>query len=409
MADYADKKLLMVASMSKDLQEGATKHATLLGSMATGIKNGLAESKSFGDTQDLETLLGLVAEQEKALFGMYSYTPAGVVAFREKGLKVEAYGGSNMADVDLDSPRKYASVGMADDIFLFANWVENPAYSEKALEYIESIGQTVYLGAKGVTKLEIESAEFGEFKEGFGMFDEKLRLHLLELWTALRGDLAAGLGAEGAIIVDLKGGLPTVPGLPQVVIDEGKAPRIGVLAPVEDKESLAASWKRIDKSANEILKVVSEMSGENIPMQRPMSSEKNALKTWFFAFPFQTDDFVLSVSVDEQNFFASTSKSFVQDLSAKLAAAEVDETQKGAYFSVNMTLLSKYLNDWLGLLERNANEIFGEASPASEDFREKLPMIKEVLGGVGELKGIKGHTRKADGTIRTSVHFETGE
>lgn len=409
MSQYADKKLLMVSSMSKELQEITTKESTLLGSMAIGIKNGLAGAESFGDTQDLEILLDLVAEQEKALFAMYDYTPAGVVVFREEGLKVEAYGGSNMADVDLGAPRQYASLGESEDVFLFANWVENEAYTEKALEYIDSIGQAVYLGAKGVTKLDIEDGDIEQFKEGFGLFDERLRPHLVELWMALRGDLVAGLGAEGAIVVDLKGGLPTVPGVPQVVIDNGKAPRLGILAPAVDKERLANSWERIDKSVEELLKVASEMSGENIPMQRPMSSESNDLKTWFFALPFQTDDFVLSVSVDNDHFYASTSKSFVKDISTALADAEVDESQKGAVFKMNMVLLNSYLKDWVKLLDENAGEIFGDGSPAAEDFKQSLPMVKQVIDGLAQLKEISGHVREEGGMVRTSLHIKTGE
>ncbi len=409
MKSYAGKKLLAVVTASKELQDSMAKHVTILGSLVTGLREGLSQTKGFGDTRDLEVLLDLVAEQEKALLNMNTYTPGGMVAFLEKGLKVEAYGGTSMSDVDLDTPRKYAGVGMDDDISLFANWVENPVYTEKALEYIDSIGETIYLGAKHITKMEIEGADLKEFKEGFGMFDEQIRPHLVELWTGLRGDLVTGLGAEGALIVDLKGELPTVPGLPQVVVDKGKAPRIGLLAPADDKEKLSAAWKRIDGAAQGLLKVASELTGEKIPMQKPMSSEKNDLKTWFIPFPFQTDDFVLSISVDEKNFFASTSKTFVQALSSKLEKAEVDETQKGVYFKVDLTLLRSYVNDWLKLVQENADAIFGEDSPAGEDFQKNLPLVKEVVGAWGEIKGVTAHVRKAEGTIRTSVHFETGE
>jgi hypothetical protein len=151
------------------------------------------------------------------------------------------------------------------------------------------------------------------------------------------------------------------------------------------------------------------MTGENIPMQRPMSSEKNDLKTWFFPFPFQTDDFVLNVSVDEKNFFASTSKSYIQDLSAKLEKAEVDPAAKGAYFNVNFAALNAYLNDWIKLVEEKQDDIFGEGSPDAEDIMEALPMVKKAVAGLGELKNIRGHTRKEDGVLRTSVHFRTGK
>lgn len=411
MKSFAGKRLLSFATVSKELQD-SSKGRSIFGSMATGLKEGLAETEAFGDLQDLEVLLGLIAEQERAILNLHTFTPGGSVAFLEEGLKIEVFGGAEVPNVDLDTPRRYAGLGKDDGVFLFANWVSNPSYTEKALEYVETLGQTIYLAARQVARMDLPdeiAADFEEMTNGFGMFDEQIRPHFLELWSGLRGDLVAGLGEEGAVVVDLKGALPTVPGLPQLVVDEGKAPRIAMLAPIKDKKKLGDSWDNAEKALNGILKIVSEMTGENIPMQRPMSSEKNDLKTWFFPFPFQTDDFVLNVSVDEKNFFASTSKSYIQDLSAKLEKTEVDPAAKGAYFNVNFAALNAYLNDWIKLLEEKQDDIFGEGSPDAEDIMEALPMVKKAVAGLGELKNIRGHTRKEDGVLRTSVHFRTGK
>ena len=408
MKSYADKELLIVGSASKQLQDSLAKHTTLLRNAAIGLKEGLAETEAFGDTRDLEALLQVVAERESALFDMSRYTPASVVVYLEDGLKVESYGGSNMPGYDLDAPRQYASLGMADDVFLFANWIANPAFTEKALDYVDSIGQTAYLGAKHLANMEELSGWIGtEFVEGFAMFDERLRPHLLALWTGLRKDLVAGLGSEGAIIMDLKGELPTVPGLPQVIVDEGKAPRFSFLVPIEDRARLKASWEHINGALRGILKLVSEFSGFHIPMQKPMSSEKGDLKTWFLPMLFQTDDFVFNITLGK-DFYASTSKSFVQGLARKLEEAVVDESHKGTYFSMNLALLNAYLNEWLQLVEDHAADIFEPDSPYAEDFEEVLPMVKEMVEALSELKGIEGRMWKADGTIRSSFHFQTG-
>jgi len=410
MKSYAGKKLLGLMTISKELQESITKEASLFGSLAAGLREGLAETKVFGDTQDIEALLELVVEQERGLLSMQSYTPSGVVAFLEDGLKIEGHGGSTMPELDLDTPRNYAGLAEGEGVFLFANQVASRDYLEKGFEYLDTLGQTAYLGAKQAARMQVPDApgDLEDFQGGFAMFDEKIRPHLLELWSGLRGDLVSGLGNEGAILVDLGGEFPTVPGLPQLVVDEGKAPRLALLALARDKEKLQSSWVNVDKALNGILKVISEMTGENIPMQKPMSSEKNELKTWFFPFPFQSDDFVLNVSVDEKNVYASTSKSFVQALSAKMEEGEVDPAAKGAYFKVDFTALNDYVNGWLKLLEDNKDEIFGEASPAAEDFMEGLPIAKQVLAAFGELKGITGHIRKEDGVIRSSLHFKAG-
>ena len=411
MKSFAGKRLVSFTTVSKELQD-SSRGSSVFGSMATGLKEGLAETEAFGDSQDLEVLLGLIAEQERAILNLHTFTPGGSVTFLEEGLKMEIFGGSAVPGTDLDTPRRYAGLGKDDGVFLFANWVSNPDYTEKVLEYVDTLGQTLYLAARQVARMDLPdevAAQMEDVMSGFGMFDEQIRPHFLELWSGLRDDLVAGLGEEGAVVVDLKGALPTVPGLPQLVVDEGKAPRIALLAPASDKEKLKGSWNNAEKALNGILKIVSEMTGENIPMQRPMSSEKNDLKTWFFPFPFQTDDFVLNVSVDEKHFYASTSKSYVQDLAAKLEKTEVDPGAKGAYFKVNFTVLNAYLNDWIKLVEDKQDDIFGEGSPDAEDVMQMLPIAKQVVAALSELKGISAHTREEDEGVRTSVHFKTGK
>ncbi len=411
MKSFAGKRLVSFTTVSKELQD-SSRGSSVFGSMATGLKEGLAETEAFGDSQDLEVLLGLIAEQERAILNLHTFTPGGSVTFLEEGLKMEIFGGSAVPGTDLDTPRRYAGLGKDDGVFLFANWVSNPDYTEKVLEYVETLGQTIYLAAQQVARMDLPdevAIDLEEMTNVFGMFDEQIRPHFLKLWSGLRDDMVAGLGEEGAVVVDLKGALPTVPGLPQLLVDEGKAPRIAILAPTKDKKKLGDSWDKTEKALNGILKIVSEMTGENIPMQRPMSSEKNDLKTWFFPFPFQSDDFVLNVSVDENNLYASTSKSYVQDLSARLEKAEVDSAATGAYFNVNFAVLNAYLNDWIKLLEEKQVDIFGEGSPDAEDLMEALPMVKMAVAGLGELKNIRGHTRKENGVLRTSVHFRTGK
>lgn len=412
MKSFSGKRLVSLVTVSKELQE-SSKESSIFGSMAAGLKEALAETDAFGDSQDLEVLLGLIMEQERAILDLHTHTPGGSVTFLEEGLKIEIFGGADLPSLDLDKPRKYAGLGKEDGVFLFANWVSNPDYTSKTLEYLDTLGETLYLAAKQVAVMELPDEvappDWENMVGVFGMFDEQIRPHFLELWTGLREDLVAGLGEEGAVVVDLQGALPTVPGLPQLLADEGKAPRIAMLAPTQNKEKLKSSWNNAEKALNGILKLVSEMTGEQIPKQKPMSSEKNDLKTWFFPFPFQTDDFVLNVSVDEKNFYASTSKSYVQDLAAKLEKAKVDPAAKGSYFHLDLTVLNAYLNDWIKLLEDKQDDIFGAGSPAAEDVMQVLPVVKQVVAALGELKGISSHTRKEDGVLRTSVHFQTGK
>ena len=404
---YLDKKLLSVSMISQEVLNGLAKDASSLGSMAGGIKAGLSESEGFGDTRDLEVLLDLLAKQEKELLALTKYYNAGLVAYREDGLKIEGFGGTNGAGAKLDVPHTYGSLAKRDNVLMFANWISDEDYSAKSLKYLDTIGETVYLGAKRFSKLEIEDGDMEEFQQGFGIFEEKIKPDLLELWKAISTDLGKGLGGEGAIIVDLAGGLPTVPGIPQVIADIGKAPRIGLVKPVADRESIGTSWKRINTSMEGLLKTVSEMGELEIPMQKPMSSEKDDLKTWFFAsIPFQTDDFVLSVSIDDDNFYASTSKSFVQEISASLAEANPDPVRMGGYLTFDFNVLRTYLSEWVKVADEHAAEIFRDDPDAVEEMRAMLPMVRETLAALEDLDSIQAHTRLEGGKLRGSFHFK---
>jgi len=411
MKSFTGKRLVSVVTMSEELQE-SSKGVSIFGGLAAGVKEGLAATDTFGDSQDLEVLLGLITEQERAILDLHRHTPGGSVTFLEDGLKIEIFGGAEQPSLNLDTARSYSELGAQDDVLLFANWVNDSAYKDKVLEYLETLGETVYLVAKQAASMELPEGvvplDMAEAEGILGMFDEQILPHFLELWTGVRDDLVAGLGDERAVIIDLKGALPTVPGLPQLLADEGKAPRIAVIAPARDKERLQSSWQNTEKAINGIIKIVGDMTGENIPMQRPMSSEKNDLKTWFFPFPFQTDDFVLNISADEKNVFASTSKSYVQSLAATLEKVKAEPGKKGAYFHLDLTVLNDYLGDWIKLLEEERGAIFGEGSPDAEDLMQMLPIAKQVVSALSELKGISSHTRNEGGALRTSVHFRTG-
>ena len=105
---------------------------------------------------------------------------------------------------------------------------------------------------------------------------------------------------------------------------------------------------------------------------------------------------------------ASTSKSYVQSLSEALDKEKAEPGKKGAYLHLDLTVLNDYLNDWINLLEEEQAAIFGEGSPDAEDLMQMLPIAKQIVAALGELKGITTHTRNEGGVLRTSVHVRTG-
>jgi hypothetical protein len=406
--NYLDKDLLSVGLRDEKVVKTAGSIEALayrvISSFAQGISDGLGDAASLGDTQDLEAILESLSEQGGKLAALFTGTDAGYVGYLENGLKVEAFGGSNVPAIDFGSTHTLAPLAAGDGTLMFANWTSNEAYNKKVMEYVDTLGETSYLVAMRVAALDIDDNDFDEFKQGVGMFDEKFRTDALEIWKALRGDMADGLGSETALVVDINGALPKVPNVPEVLLKEGKMPRIAYVSTVDDRAKLQASWKRLNGSVENILKTISEMSGEEIPMQVPMSSEKNDLKTWFVPIPFQNDDFVPSVSVSDNLFFASTSKTFSEGLAARFKQGG-GEGHKGAWMHVDFKVLHQYAQQWLELIDKNADDIMPSES-MREDYTANKPMIEKAMEAFSSLDRLTFHTRQEGGRTRISMHLK---
>ena len=376
----------------------------MIGAAAQGLEKGLSEASAFGDTSDVEALLGSIFDQGEALSALFDTSDQGYVAYLEDGFKLEGYGGSNMPCLDFGKTHNFSSMEEVEGTLFFANWTSNESYNKKLTEYVSSIGETGYLMAKRAAALEIESNDFAEFQTYLGLFDNSFREDTIGIWQAISIDLSSGLGAESALVIDINGSLPKIPTVPEVVLKEGKIPRIAYVSQVSDREKLQGSWNRVNTSAENILKTVGQMSGNEIPMQVPMSSEKNDLKTWFVPIPFQNDDFVPSVSVSDELFFVSTSKTFSEDLAETVKEGK-SNGRNGAWVHIDFKVMNQYAQDWFKLVEDNAKELIASES-AHDDFVANKEKVKELLKVAESLEKMTMHTRNEDGQVRTSLHLK---
>ncbi len=368
-----------------------------LSDMAGGLRDGLAGSEGFGDTRDLEALLRMVVERESSLLQLASTESTGTAVFFEDGLKIESYGGTDNGAVDWKADNRLASLGAGGNVVMFANMTGEAAYDEKMRAYFEALMETAYAMAMKLSELPMKDGEMVRMMGMAGTFNEKFRPDAVALWDALSGDFSAGLGGENALIVDLNGSVPAIPGLPQAVVDEAKFPRITWVAPVTDRAKLASAWQSMNSSASNILARIGEMNGQQIPMQKPISSEKNDYTTWFFPLPFFNDDFVPSVTVGDQWFAASTSKNQALDLLAK--AAEGGEARSGLWFVMNFQPLRVFVNETLDLLAKHQ-----EAIPLDGVDQQK---IRDLSAAVEDMDKLTVHSRREGGVLRTSMHFKT--
>lgn len=401
---YADKKLLSMIYGEKEMLGELIEATSGVASYALGVRDGIAGGGGLGETRDLQGMLQIVADTEKELFAMGSSSDYGMVAYTEEGLKIESFGGSDSGAVNWDAKTTLSHLGDSGDNMLFLNIPGNAAYDAKMGDYLEAIVETMYAATVKFAELEIEAPEMEEMRQYTKMFDTQFREDVVGLSSAMGGAMSGGLGNEMAIVMDLNGSIPAVPGIPQKVVDEAKAPRITMLAPVKDRKKLVESWDTMNTHVTSLLAKVGEMTGEKIPMQKPISSEKDNMTTWFFSFPFFQDDFLPSVTVSDEWFAASTSKTHATDLMSKAAAG--GETGEGLKFHVNFNAITNYAKDMLQMADKNSAEIFPEASAAA-DFKEGKAQMESLIKACGDFDSMTWTSRKESGIVRSSIHIKT--
>jgi hypothetical protein len=370
---------------------------------ALGIRDGLTGAENMGDTRELASLLEALGDKEDALLALAKTEALGGLIVLEDGVKFELFGGTDRGASDLEASHSLAGLGASDDVLLFGSWVSNPEYGKRAREYGETFVETAYALAEKIAGLELgEESEFAGFQQGFAMFDEKFRADALSMWGAL-STAEGGLGSEGAIVVDLKGTMPPLPGVPQELVDAGKFPRVSLVAPVTDRAKLKEAWTGLDGSLRNVLKTVSELAGEDMPMQKPISSEKDGMTTWFFSMPFFTEDFMPSVTVGDKWFVVSSSKLQALDLAA--AAGQSAGERKGVWLELDFDTLRKFTGDWLTLLEKEGEGALGGPEQFAA-FKEQLPRIRKGLEAFEEFDQLSVSERREGGRLRTSLHIK---
>ena len=397
---YASKDLAALSYGQKAAMDTLTEAIGSLADVTNGLRDGLAGADGLGETRDLDAMFQIVTEREAALRKLAGNEASGSVAFFEEGLKIESYGGYDYGMVDWKTPHKLASLGGSEDVVLFADMTGDAVYDEKARDYAEALLETAYALTMKVAEAPIKAQELVKFQEMAKMFDTKFRPDMLALWEAFSNDFGGSLGHESALVVDFKGGAPAVPGIPQALLDKTKIPRISLVSPVTDRAKLSASWDKMNTTLTGTLTKISELTGQEIPMQKPMSSERGGNTTWFFPMPFLTDDFVPSVTVGDKWFAASTSKNHALDLISK--AETPGPARTGFWFTMNFKALEKYSNETFALVDENTENMTGSPLPAKEKR-----IIKQAIAILGGLDKLTVHSRREGAVLRSSVHFKT--
>ncbi|MGI9242727.1 MAG: hypothetical protein ACR2RV_18160 [Verrucomicrobiales bacterium] len=394
---FLDKPLFTYGFLSKSMLAGGMKPGqiqSMADAFAAGIGGGGAAAKKLG------TLLQKMAGQAEKLAERGSQTFVGLT-YMDEGIRGESIGGYTTETVDSKAVSQFANAAPADAAMVISS-VSNSAYRDESIAMMETMFEGVEVGVEVWS----ESSGDSSAREQFGQMKEMFGANLGNVWGILKGDFLDGLGSQSGMIVDLKGGMPKgIPGLPNVLQNEGKVPRIALMADVADREKLAAAWEALVPELNEaFLKIPGQEAGSEFQLPDTISSDGDGLTTHFFSLPFLTNDFLPSLSLNDEMFLMSTSKLFAQDLAA--GSKEGDGSIRGTYIKMNLAELHRFSEEWLALVSANAAQIFPEEAQADE-FRAAEAQIRQVLEFTKGIHGVTFNRYQEDsGAMRSSWHLK---
>ncbi len=390
--DSASKEVIGLIHVDEAVSGSLLNGAGGFADVAAGFIEGLRESDGLTDTVKLQGLLAKTVAAETALRKLQSNADFGAVAFLEDGLRIESYGGAESGAFSWTAPNRMASLGDDESVALFANFQTTDSYDSAARAYLESLAGAFYEAALVLS----DSEDMASFREKLIEFDQKYRAEAVTLWSSMSA-ACDGLGGEKALVLDLKGAVPAVPGAPAALIEKGNLPRISFLAPVSDRTKLATAWQEANSAITSILESAGEDTGTPIPMQTPMSTKENGDTTWFFPLPFFTDNFLPSVTVSDDLYAVSTSKTQALDLFK--AARKATPGRPGLYVAFRSKPMGEFIDKTIRIIEDSP-----EMGLDPQDA--KLAEFKKVLDALEEFEGFTVHAREEGGTLRVSSHFK---
>ena len=392
---YADKKILAYNYFSKEALSAFNSP-----SQFSSLTEGLAEIlKSINEEIDIEKIIPLVSKLGKQLDDATKLnidSTAGVL-YREDGLKWASIGGASVPGVDTDVPLKLAPA-VSEDAFLLINTAEKIDSRKNSIATFETVAQILH-GA-GQTAIQFQGDQ--QVAEMFEMFDGMFRPKLLKIWSIFKSKVANGLGSEGGIVVDLKGSMPKIPGVPGEFVKNGKVPRISIFNSVKNRKHLAEAWEQLVPAINEIAAAIpGQEPGQEFQIPDTLSMDGKNLTTHFIGLPFVSNDFLPSLSISDELFFLSTSKKATDELSAAIIENK-NNGMNGLVLRVNVEQLIQFANAWIGLIEKNEDLVNDDATI------EILNNAKRVLEFGEGVKGFDYKRYKKD-RWREDWHFNIGD
>lgn len=348
--------------VQRELIESYRRMSTYL-HLFRGIEEGLqlaADLELGGEMlETLRELNGHWAARRKGV----SHDLVGLIVV-DGGLRLESRGGWEDPGLDLDTPLQLTKAfeAMDDDLLLRLHWRRNEDFIDHGRKRTDAGIRLLQLTAREVMDQlsarlqdgeDAEDGEEGEEAPDFDRWRKELVDGIEDVWKGYREHFVGTFGPESALVVDLDGTPPAAFGVAEEAIEGGKIPRVAYVRPVIEREALGETWELWNRGVTNLFGILSDATETPVPFPDTMSADKDDLTTYFFTFPFASDDFLPSVSVSDEIFIVGSSKLLSERIYEEATKPNGPAEKTGVWLELNMDPFWSFCEAWIDVKEED--------------------------------------------------------
>ena len=351
--------------------------------MARGVVSAMKDSDMF---RELAEKLSSQVEELSALESKIykrECTTLVAAAWWEKGLHAELFGGARPRFFRSGMPLQFAQLLEKPGVLFGMAFNRDKDYEKESRAWMEKLTGMIFTTAQELVQAGIAGKDGAQ---QFAMFDTNIRPILEKLYQADKNLAEKGLGGQCAYIVDMKGKLPGVPGLPPAM-KSTVMPRLFSINEVNDRAQVTQSWTAMSEA---ILKSAEGSPLAAFALPEPMSSDKNGVTTWFYALPFFNGDTLPCASANDKLLILGSSKDGAEAMAGDLAKATPSTTQ-GCVWKLDFALISELIKSYTKLSAKDAK--------GTDEIKQTMKWLKPF-------HTLQSHTFEEDGRLRGSISWE---
>lgn len=351
-----------------------------------GLVSGLGESEVFAKILPaLQPRLDALATAERAL-RTQSYSTAVGVVWWDKGLHLEARGGSDAARLVAGQPLKYTSLLTDPGVLFGIDMQLSPTIAAHTRTTFEALASLLYTSAQQMIQAGLGGAPT---KTMSTLVESQLLPPLLSLYDASKTMTKTGLGNEQAWLLDLGGQLAPMPGVAteQAKPDAPMLRAIGVLE-VADRASLAAGWAQMSAQLTQSMKANPLLFGASPPL--PESLAHHGMTTYFYPLPLPSPDLFPCVSINDRVLLLGSARSLNEETARHLLHVRPSDEIAALRWRFSFAKLRAVMKTYTPLLPKP--EAKGE--------------IKSLNQWLAPFDALSGKVWAEEGNTRTRIDWE---